>query len=364
MENMVKNKKKFWHKKKVLITGHTGFKGSWLCLYLNYLGAKVIGYSLPAKSYHKLFSLLKIKKKISYNYYGDISDNLKLKKIIKNHKPEIIFHLAAQPFVIDSYLYPKYTIETNVNGTLNILDSFKNFKFIKSAVIVTSDKCYKINKNQQKVKNFKEEDPLAGEDPYSASKACAEILTHSYISSFNRNLKYMKTAVSTARSGNIIGGGDWGKNRLMTDISKTLLTSKVLKIRNLNSTRPWIHVLDSLSGYILLAEKNYKNNNFVGSWNFSPLNYKKMKVVDILNFCIKKNYLKKNQIQTAKSIYKETKILNLNSLKAKKNLKWEPKLNFENTMRLTLDWYMAYKKGLDMDIFSKNQIISYLNKSK
>jgi len=356
--------KNFWYNKKVLITGHTGFKGSWLCLYLYFLGAKIIGYSLPPKNYHRLYELLKIKKKIFHNYFGEISNYSKLKKIIKKHKPEIIFHLAAQPFVIDSYLDPKYTIETNVNGTLNILNILKNFKFIKSAVIVTSDKCYKINKNNQKIIYFKEEDPLAGEDPYSASKACAEILTHSYISSFNRNLRNMKTAISTARSGNIIGGGDWGKNRLLTDISNVLNTSKVLKIRNLNSGRPWIHVLDSLSGYILLAEKNYKSNKFIGSWNFSPFKIKNIKVRDILNFCFKKKYLKKTQVQIIKSIYKETKILNLNSLKANKNLKWRPRLNFKDMMGLTLDWYIAYKKGVNMDIFSRNQILNYLKKSK
>ena len=353
--------KKFWKNKKVLITGHTGFKGSWLSFYLYNLGSHIIGYSLEPKSYHRLFSLLNIKKKISHNIFGNILDKKKLSRIIYKHKPEIIFHLAAQPFVIDSYIDSLNTINTNTIGTINILDSLKKNTHVKSLIIVTTDKCYKVKKKG--LVSYKENSELGGLDPYSASKACVEILTSSYVNSFcNNSKKKIVTNISTVRSGNILGGGDWGKYRLIPDIINIRDSNKVLKIRNLNSVRPWIHVLDTLTGYINLAEKNYFSKRFVGAWNFSPSSKKKKKVKDVIYYCLANNFIKKKQIKYISSSYKETKTLVLDSSKARKFLKWNPRLNFLETLKFTFDWYRANKNKNNMEQFSLEQIKKYLAK--
>lgn len=358
LEIMVNNK--FWKNKKVLITGHTGFKGSWLSFYLHNLGSHIIGYSLKPKSYQRLFSLLNIKKRISHNVFGNILDKKKISKIIDKHRPEIIFHLAAQPFVIDSYVDSFNTINTNIIGTINILESLKKNTHVKSLVIVTTDKCYKVKKKE--LGSYKEDSELGGLDPYSASKACVELLTSSYVNSFcNNSKKKIMTNISTVRSGNILGGGDWGKYRLIPDIIKILDSNKVLKIRNLNSIRPWIHVLDSLTGYINLAEKNYFSKRFIGAWNFSPSG-KKKRVKDIIYYCLANNFMKKKQIEFIRSSYKETKTLVLDSSKARKFLKWNPKLSFLETLKFTFDWYKANKNGNSMEKFSLEQIKKYLAK--
>jgi CDP-glucose 4,6-dehydratase len=353
--------KNFWKNKKVLITGHTGFKGSWLSFYLHYLGCDIVGYSLKPKPYHKLFSLLNIKKKISYNIFGNILDKKKLSKIINRHKPEIIFHLASQPFVIDSYIDSLNTINTNTIGTTNILDLLKKNTHVKSLVIVTTDKCYKVKKKG--LVFYKENSELGGLDPYSASKACAEILTASYVNSFFNNSKAKITSnISTVRSGNILGGGDWGKYRLIPDIINAYDSNKVIKIRNFNSIRPWIHVLDTLTGYINLAEKNYFSKKFVGAWNFGPLGKKNKKVKDIFHYCLINKFIKKTQIKFINSNYKETKTLMLNNSKARKFLKWNPSLSFLETLKFTFDWYKANKNKKNMEQFSLEQIKKYLTK--
>ena len=353
-------KKSFWRGKKVLITGHTGFKGSWLSFYLHSLGSNITGYSLRPKKYHRLFSLLNIKKKITHNYFCNIEDKKKLFNIIAKHKPEIVFHLAAQPLVIDSYINPLNTISTNINGTVNVLEAAKLNNCIKSLVIVTTDKCYKVKKGG--LVYYIENSELGGLDPYSASKACVEILTNSYIKSFFNKKSKSQTNISTVRSGNILGGGDWGEFRIVPDIAKAKADNKAIGIRNLNAIRPWIHVLDTLTGYIDVAKKNYQSNKFVGGWNFSPLDKKPKKVREIIDYCIKNNFLKKKQIKIAKNHYKETSVLMLDSNKAKKYLKWKPKLNFKETLQFTFDWYDAHKNKKNMEHFSLNQIKKYLAK--
>ena len=245
-------------------------------------------------------------------------------------------------------------------GTINLLEIAKINNKIKSMVIVTSDKCYKIKKNKSYY--FSEESELGGLDPYSASKACAEILTNSYVKSFLSQSKQSVPRVSTVRSGNILGGGDWGKHRLITDIIKAKTNKTKLKLRNLNSVRPWIHVLDTLTGYIKVAKKSYESNKFVGPWNFSPLDKKPRSVKKIVEYCVKNNFLNKKQIIVTKKKYHETKVLMLDSRKANRELNWKPKLNFNEAIGYTFDWYAAYKKKENMEKYTINQIKEFLKK--
>ncbi len=257
---------KFFWKKKVFITGHTGFKGSWLIIILNLLGAKVYGYSLKPKK-KSLFNQIDGGKIIEKSFYGNLNDYKKLKSKISQVKPNIIFHLAAQPLVIESYKNALNTHNTNIMGTINLLEICRGINSIQSIVIITTDKVYKIKKNKSL---FSETDELGGDDPYSASKACSEIVTLSYIKSFFNNSR-LKFKVSTARSGNVIGGGDYSDNRLVPDILNSINRKKKLIIRNPKSIRPWQHVIEPLIGYLILAQKQFKKKiNQDPSWNFGP----------------------------------------------------------------------------------------------
>jgi CDP-glucose 4,6-dehydratase len=257
--------KKFWKNKKVFLTGHTGFKGSWFCIFLNLLGAKVGGYSLRPDQKLNLFDLAKINKLINYSAFGDIRDYNNLKKSISKFSPDFIVHMAAQPLVRDSYLNPKYTYEVNVLGSVNVLNILNELNFIKTALIVTTDKVY-FNNNQ---KNFyKENDSLGGLDPYSNSKSCAELAANSYNHSF---LKMKNIFIATARAGNVIGGGDFSKNRVIPDYFRAFSAKETLLLRSPNSIRPWQHIIDPLYGYLLLLMKLHKKEKFVdSSWNFGP----------------------------------------------------------------------------------------------
>ena len=344
MENL-NHYKKFWNKKKIFITGHTGFKGTWLCIVLNYLNSKVHGYALKPEK-NSLFNKSKIVKELASSTYSDINNLTKLKKEIKQSKPEIVFHLAAQPLVLESYNKPLKTFSTNIIGTLNLLECIREIKSIKSVVIVTTDKVYKVKKIGGE---YVELDELGGSDPYSASKVGAEIVVDSYIKSFFYNSS-LQNRVSTARAGNVVGGGDFSKNRLVPDIFRAINKKKKLTIRNPNYIRPWQHVLDPLMGYLILAEKQYKNqiNNYDHSWNFGPNKNNFKKVIDVVNFIKKKERLNYKLVKNSK--FKETKILKLNSLKAKKKLHWVSKWDLSETLNKTIDWnnmvkmYMARKK--------------------
>ena len=344
--------KSFWKNKKVFITGHTGFKGSWLCFWLKYLGADILGYSLPLNENNDLFKKLKISRKVK-SIYGDICDKKKLKQTLLNFEPSIIFHLAAQPIVSESYENPYDTLFTNIMGTANLLDSCFSLKKIKSIVIITSDKCYE---NNEKKRNFIETDNLGGDDPYSASKAACEIIVNSYSKSF-----FNKVGISTARSGNVIGGGDNGKNRLIPDIVESLEKNKKLKIRNPNSVRPWQHVFETLNGYILLAEKLYLNKKkYTGSWNFGPSeNQKSVKYV--VNNFYKIWGVKANYQQINSNLFKEKKKLSLNSYKAQKYLGWKNKWSNKEAINEIVKWYkILYDEG-DIYNFSKKQLINFIN---
>ena len=326
---------KFFSKKKIFITGHTGFKGSWLTETLINFGSFVKGYSLKdeKKSFYESFvNFRKVK-----NSYGDISDYKKLKNEIESFKPSIIFHLAAQPLVIDSYKDPHTTFKSKCGGLINLLNIVHNSNFVKSLVIITSDKCYKIKKEQ--IKSFKENDELGGYDPYSASKAAAEIITFPYV----HILGSRGVGVATARAGNVIGGGDFSKNRIIPDCYRAL-NKKFLILRNPLSVRPWQHILDVVNGYLILSMNLYKRRKkFSGAWNFGPLQKNKSvkNLVDNFNKNLKKR-IKIKVSRNRKNKLKETSSLNLDSKKSNKYLKWQTRIDFMKGVNLTAEWYENY----------------------
>ena len=358
MENL-NQLKKFWNQKKVFITGHTGFKGSWLCIILSLLNSKIYGYALKAEK-NSLFNRSKIIKKLSSNTHSDINNLQKLKKKLKQHKPEIIFHLAAQPLVLESYKNPIKTFETNIIGTLNLLECIREIKSVKSVVIITTDKVYKINKRNNE---YKELDPLEGFDPYSASKVGAEIAVNSYIKSFFKKT-FLQNRISTARAGNVIGGGDFSKNRLVPDIIKAINNKKKFNIRNPNHIRPWQHVLDPLLGYLILAEKQFKNqaNKNDHSWNFGPDKNNFKKVIDVVSYIKRKE--KFNYNFTTNNKFTETNILKLNSSKAKKYLKWTSKWSLVEALNKTIEWNNLVKKGTSAKIVCEKQFLMHIHGNK
>ena len=330
--------KKFWKGKKVLITGHTGFKGSWLTIWLLNLGAEVIGFSLDEEK-NCLFSKLKIKSDIFHNI-SDIRNIDALDKVIKICKPDIVFHLAAQPLVRIGYLKPLITWETNLMGTINLLNCLSKLEKKCIAIFVTTDKVYK---NNEWIYGYREEDTLGGFDPYSASKAACEIAIASWRSSYLGKNKYQKEnlLIASVRAGNIIAGGDWSMYRIMPDIVKSLLYKEVIKIRNPYSTRPWQHVLEPLSGYLSLAKAindNPNNNNFLSSFNFGPNIESNRKVLDLVDYALK-FWEGKYEIENYKGNPKESNLLNLNIDKAYHQLGWKPILSFEITVERTINWY-------------------------
>jgi CDP-glucose 4,6-dehydratase len=342
----------FWKNKKVLIIGHTGFVGGWLAQILLLKGANISGIALKPTNKYYLFNLLDLKKKIS-NYFCDINNFSKLNKIISKINPEIIFHFASQSLVSTGYEKSIQTFDTNVRGTINILESCRLQKKIKSLLVMTSDKCYQ---NNEKKYFFTEEYPLGGDDPYSASKACQEIIVNSYKKSFFNK----KIGISTVRAGNIIGGADWAENRLIVDIVKSYHKNKTLFLRNPNAIRPWQHVFDVLNGCMLLAKKMYISpNNFSSAWNFGPSKNKINEFATVEKILNKINnyFPKKIKIQIIKSQYREKKNLFLNSNKSKKFLGWQKVLDLNSSLKLTLDWYLYFIKNKE-----KNAISNYTNK--
>ena len=346
----------FWIGKKVLITGHTGFKGGWLSLWLKYLGAKIIGYSLNPITKKNFFNSTKLKKIFYKDFRKNIKSTKDLTKCIDSSRPQIIFHLAAQPQVLESYNQPLDTVNTNVVGTANLLEIVRKRKFVKVVIIITTDKVYKnINKNIK----FKENSALGGDDIYSASKASADILALSYAKSFfNKN-----SNLATARAGNCIGGGDWTKYRILTDSVNAFYKKKKLILRNPFYKRPWQHIFEPLAGYILLAQKMYTNKglNFNGAWNFGPSRKNHLTVYQFTKLFRKKmNSVSKIILLNIKDKREKT-TLDLNSNKAKKLLGWKPLLNIEKTLSLSADWYLANKRKKDMLNFSLNQLQNYTN---
>jgi len=336
-----------YQNKTVLVTGHLGFKGSWLVFWLKELGANVSGLSLLPNSQliHSQLLDLQIDSEI-----GDIRDTKLLDKVFNSRKPDIVFHLAAQSLVIDSYIDPINTYTSNILGTINILEACK--KYGTSVLInITSDKAYK---NLEQEKGYVEEDSLGGKDPYSCSKSCADLIAASYMESFFQEGE--STLVANCRSGNVIGGGDWSRNRLFTDIVESATSQKVLSIRNPNATRPWQHVLDPLSGYLVLGEKLInREREFVGAWNFGPTIDDDLSVQEVIK--ITKRYWNSIEVhfKSSESNFHESQLLRLDCSKAENNLGWSSVWGVDKAIERTINWYKSfYSKGnlLTRDDFS------------
>jgi CDP-glucose 4,6-dehydratase len=341
-------KKNFWKNKKVLITGNLGFKGSWLCLQLNFFNAIVFGLDNESAN-SSLIKKIFLKKYIKHQYKCDIRNFKKFNKIVSKVQPDIIIHMAAQSLVIDGLKNSILTFNINIMGTVNLLEIAKTNPIVKSILVITSDKVYE---NNEKNKKFNENDRLGGDDPYSASKACADIISKSY---YNSYLKKINVNIATARAGNVIGGGDISSYRLIPDIFRSIQKKKKLKIRKKNYIRPWQHVLDCNNGYMMLIEKLHNNPKYSGSWNYSTNkgNYTVKNICE--EFC--KNFFFK--FEYSKSKYKEKKILKLNSNKSKYLLSWNAKIRFKEMIGLTSNWYKRYLGGENPVLISIDQIKEY-----
>jgi CDP-glucose 4,6-dehydratase len=348
----------FWRHKKVLITGHTGFKGSWLCLWLNALGAKLTGYSLAPPSALNLFSQAEVALGINH-IVGDVRDYEHLKKVIDSYQPEIIFHLAAQSLVRTSYQSPLETYATNVMGTAHLFEAVRGSTFVKAIVNITSDKCYA---NEQVLKAYQESDALGGLDPYSSSKACSELVTAAYRHAFfnPQDLPKHSVGIASARAGNVIGGGDWAKHRLIPDMMQACLAGQRPKIRNPQAIRPWQHVLDPLAGYLRLAQKVYENPQHMSeAWNFGPDEAQTVgKVAETLLQQWGGNLKLELEANTGPH---EENFLALNCEKAKNRLSWQAKWPLELALQHTVQWYKAYQSGANMRAFTAKQIETYIH---
>lgn len=343
--------------KSILVTGHTGFKGSWLTMWLDMLGARVIGYSSYLPSNPCNFSVCNLQDRIIH-LDGDTRDREKLKKAFSDHRPEIVFHLAAQPLVRQSYNDPILTFETNVMGTINLLECVRTSLAVKAVVIITSDKCYK---NVEWVWGYRENDMLGGDDPYSASKACAEIASHSYMKSFFQQDGLPN--IATTRAGNVIGGGDWASDRIVPDCIRSLSKGEGVKIRSPYATRPWQHVLEPLSGYLWLGAQLYSSNQLHGeAFNFGPAEKVNQSVQELVELFL--SYWGKGSwyIEQTGSEKKENSLLKLSCDKALHLLGWHYLLPFNDTVRLTAEWYKLYHGG-SQDIYdlSIRQIEYYIS---
>ncbi len=346
---------KFFKEKKILVTGATGFKGAWLSYWLYLLGANVYGIGFSPNKNKNLFYSLKLDKKINLKLM-DIRDKKKLSSLLLKFKPQIIFHLAAQPLILDSYKKPYLTYSVNTVGTLNLLECVKNFNFVKSIVCITSDKCYESNFS---TKGFKENDKLGGIDPYSGSKASAEIIIRTYYESF---FKKKNCGLASARAGNVIGGGDWSENRLIPDAINSIHKNKIINIRNPNFNRPWQHVLEPLNGYLILAEKLYRNpKKYSGPWNFGTKKNTITNVLKVVEKIVKFWGRGKIKFKKTQKYYEQVN-LQLNIEKSMKILHWSPKYNITKSINVTTDWYKkVLNKENNPEEITKKQIKEYMN---
>ncbi|MCD6298466.1 MAG: CDP-glucose 4,6-dehydratase [Deltaproteobacteria bacterium] len=352
--------KKFWNNKKVFITGHTGFKGVWISLWLDLLGAKVTGYALGPPTEPNLFDLCNLQKYI-YSVNGNILDHKSLTDALLEAKPEIVIHMAAQAIVQESYENPVATYYVNVLGTVNLLEAVRSCKSVKTVINVTTDKCYE---NKERECGYKENDPLGGFDPYSGSKACSEIVTSSYRDSFFNPKEYDRHGVSTAtvRSGNVIGGGDWARDRLIPDCIRSLSRREKIIIRNPDSIRPWQHVLEPLRGYLMLARKLYERGlQYNGAWNFGPADEDAKSVRWIVEtLCSKWNINHRNSYKIDEGRrWHEANSLKLDCSKAKSGLGWHPKWNLETAIDKLIEWTKAYHGNCDVRELCLLQIEDY-----
>jgi len=341
--------------KRVLVTGDTGFKGSWLGLWLSELGADVLGFSLPPERGNDHFNEIGLDKVIKH-IDGDIRDLAQLQSVFDEFQPEFLFHLAAQSLVRFSYDQPKLTFDTNVAGSVNILEAVRATPSLRSVIYVTSDKCYK---NKEWIWGYRENDELGGRDPYSASKAAAEIVFSAYIDSFFS--KQEGLGVASVRAGNVIGGGDWALDRIVPDSIKALQTKQPIILRNPSSTRPWQHVLEPLSGYLLLAAKLYESpKEFLGSWNFGPRGESIRTVEDLAKRIVSFWGEGELQVKAQDNAVHEARLLCLNCDKAQQSLGWHPRWDFDRAVDETVSWYKQVFFGEPGLTVSRRQIKDYM----
>lgn len=353
----------FYKGKKVLITGHTGFKGSWLAIWLQSLGAEVVGVALDPVSERDNFVLSGIGSKIKADLRGDICDAQMMKDVFVRHQPEIVFHLAAQPLVRLSYDIPVETYQTNVMGTINILEAIRATESVKVGVMITTDKCYE---NKEQIWGYREEEAMGGYDPYSSSKGAAEIAIASWRRSFFHPNEYEKhgKSIASVRAGNVIGGGDWALDRIIPDCVRALEQDKSIEIRSPKAIRPWQHVLEPLSGYMLLAQKMWNEpTKYCEGWNFGPKLESVANVWDVATKLIQKYGKEELKDISDPNALHEANLLMLDISKAKFKLGWEPRMNLDECIAMVGDWYMRYRKEnvYDLCLEQIDKFISYDN---
>ena len=348
----------FWHDKRVLITGHTGFKGGWLSLWLTLKGAEITGYALDPPTEPNFFSACRLDGRIT-SVVGDVRNLDKLKSVVMETEPEILIHMAAQALVRPSYEDPVDTYTTNIMGTVNVLEVARQCASVNTVLIITSDKCYE---NREWCWGYREVEPMGGHDPYACSKGCAELVTASYRKSFFPSSRYQEhgVAVASARAGNVIGGGDWAQDRLIPDIFKAALAGSEVKIRYPDAIRPWQHVLDPLQGYLNLMERLHRDGtDFAEGWNFGPNDVNCQPVSRILSTL--KEILGNRLVwsQDGENNPHEATYLKLDCSKAYQRLHWRPKLDLSTALEWTAKWYKVFENGSDVALLSENQIKRY-----
>jgi CDP-glucose 4,6-dehydratase len=344
----------------VLLTGHTGFKGSWLSIWLRELGARVIGYSLDPPSYPSNFHASRLHRKVIH-VHGDVRDARALSEVFDRYRPEVVIHMAAQAIVRASYEDPKTTFDTNIGGTVNVLECVRAHPDVRVLINITSDKCYE---NREWVWGYRENDPMGGNDPYSASKGCAELVFSSYLRSFFPG-DGRRMGMASVRAGNVVGGGDWAKDRLIPDCVRAIVLGRPITIRNPRSVRPWQHVLEPLSGYLCLGSLLWDHGaEYSGAWNFGPDGTDDATVQDVLEKFISLWGSGSWHDGSGGAAPHESMILRLSCEKAKRHLKWRSVLSLDQCLQMTADWYKTfYAQGKEMYRFCAEQIDSYREKA-
>ena len=340
----------FWRDRRVFLTGHTGFKGSWLALWLESMGAKVFGYALPPPTQPNMFEAIRIEGRLSASTLGDLADFALLSATLQAAQPEVVFHLAAQPLVRRSYAFPVETFATNVQGTVHLLEAIRSCPSVRAVLNVTTDKCYE---NQEWPWGYRENDPLGGADPYASSKACSELVTTAYRQSF---LAAAGVGVATARAGNVIGGGDWAEDRLVPDAFRAMDADAPLVIRAPLAIRPWQHVLEPLSGYLMLAARLHgEADAFSGAWNFGPSEGGACSVANLLG-CLAESAPNFQWEQDTTPQLHETSTLMLDSTRTRLRLGWQPRWDVPTALAKSLEWHQAWRQGGDVAEVSLAQI--------
>jgi CDP-glucose 4,6-dehydratase len=345
--------REFWRGKRVFLTGHTGFKGGWLALWLADMGADVHGFALTPPTEPNFFTLVNLHERMAHGTLADLRDAEALARAMRSARPDIVFHLAAQPLVRYSYLAPSETYAVNVMGTVNLLEAVRQTPDVRAVVNITTDKCYE---NREWVWPYRENEAMGGFDPYSSSKACSELVTAAYRRSF---LDPADIHLASARAGNVIGGGDWANDRLLPDFLRALDAKQTLTIRSPKATRPWQHVLEPLCGYLMLAEKLFnEGKGFAEAWNFGPDEADARPVQWIVEYLCSQIPDATWQCDASPHVH-EANTLKLDSAKAKTLLGWHPRWNLKTALARTLAWHLAWKQGADMAAISRQQIMEY-----